>query len=130
MQQKAQNRGANMKDIQALCTYCGKEIRTPELKVMVGKRLLNHPGSYFEENTMFISAEELHKWIEMMFLDSEDMKLEMHKIRQFNKHIFWNLIYYFNDYHLPFEFLLNYEDTRNFDEQYEELKRMAARVKV
>ncbi len=70
-----------MKKIQALCTYFGKEIRSLELKVMVGKRLLNHPGSYYEENTLFISAEEFHKWIEMMFLDSKDMKLEMHKIR-------------------------------------------------
>ena len=24
--------------------------------------------------------------------------------------IFWNLIYYFNEYHLPYEFILPYED--------------------
>jgi hypothetical protein len=83
---------------------------------MIGKKIRNLPNSYFDENTMFISAEELHKWIELMFLDSEDMKLEMEKIRQFNKHLFWNLVYYFNDYHLPFEFILPYEDTRLFDE--------------
>jgi hypothetical protein len=32
---------AAVKDIQALCTYCGKIIPTPKLKVMVGKRLKN-----------------------------------------------------------------------------------------
>jgi hypothetical protein len=40
------------------------------------------------------------------------MKFEMDKIREENGKIFWNLIYYFNDYHLPFEFLLPYEDTK------------------
>jgi hypothetical protein len=44
---------------------------------MIGKRIRNLPNSYFDENTTFMSAEELHKWIEMIFLESEDMKLEM-----------------------------------------------------
>lgn len=79
---------------------------------------------------MFISAEEMHRWIEVMFLESEDLKLEMDRLRQDNKQMFWNLIYYFNDYHLPFEFVLPYEDTREFDRQYEELKKTAALVKV
>lgn len=97
---------------------------------MVGKKLKNHKDSYYEENTIFISAEELHKWIEIMFLENEEMKIDFEKMRESNKHIFWNLIYYFNDYHLPFEFLLPYEDTKTFDMQYEELKRTAALVKV
>ena len=65
-----------------------------------------------------------------MFLENEEMKIDFEKMRESNKHIFWNLIYYFNDYHLPFEFLLPYEDTKTFDAQYEELKRTAALVKV
>ena len=97
---------------------------------MVGKKLKNHQDSYYEENTIFISAEELHKWIEIMFLENEEMKIDFERMRESNKHIFWNLIYYFNDYHLPFEFMLPYEDTKTFDMQYEELKRTAALVKV
>ena len=92
---------------------------------MIGKRLKSIKGSYYEENTVFISAEELHKWIEMIFLESEDMKIDMRLLREFNKQIFWNMIYYFNEYHLPFEFFLPYEDTKTFDQEYDELKRMA-----
>lgn len=40
------------------------------------------------------------------------------------------MIYYFNDYLLPFDFILPYEDTKRFDEQYEELKKTALAVKV
>lgn len=51
-------------------------------------------------------------------------------MRQSNKHIFWNLIYYFNEYQLPFEFILPYEDTKVYDQQYYELKKMASQVQV
>ena len=93
---------------------------------MIGKRLKPIKGSYQEENTVFLSAEDLHKWIEMLFLESNDMKLDMQQMRASNKQIFWNLVYYFNEYQLPFEFILPYEDTRTYDQQYQELKRMAA----
>lgn len=51
MSQRNQN-----KNIQALCTYCGREIQTPQLKVTIGKRIRNLKGSYKEETSMFISA--------------------------------------------------------------------------
>lgn len=73
------------KAIHALCTYCGKEILAPQLKVMIGKRLKNVKGSYKEENTVFISAIQLHKWIEMLFFDSEEMKMDIATMREFNK---------------------------------------------
>jgi hypothetical protein len=119
-----------VKEIHALCTYCGKEIPTPELKVTIGKRLKSVKGSYYEENTVFVSAEEMHKWIEMLFLESEDMKIDIRQMRGFNKQLFWNMIYYFNEYQLPFEFFLPYEDTKQYDLEYEELKRMSSLVKV
>jgi len=39
-------------------------------------------------------------------------KLDLGHLRkdQSNTKRFWNLIYYFNEYHLPFEFILPYED--------------------
>ncbi len=40
------------------------------------------------------------------------------------------MIYYFNDYQLPFDFILPYEDSREFDQEYEELKRISKVVKV
>ena len=53
------------------------------------------------------------------------MKIDVATMREFNKQVFWNMIYYFNDYQLPFDFILPYEDTKSFDEQYEELKKTA-----
>jgi len=58
------------------------------------------------------------------------LKIDVNKQRESNKQIFWNMIYYFNDYQLPFDFILPYEDTQEFDEQYEELKRTARAVRV
>ena len=66
----------------------------------------------------------------MIFLENEEMNIDMINMRGANKHIFWNLVYYFNDYHLPFEFILPYENTQAFDHEYDELKRTAALVKV
>ena len=34
----------------------------------------------------------------------------MKELRETNKQVFWNLIYYFNDYVLPFDFILPYEE--------------------
>jgi hypothetical protein len=115
MSQRALAKGQN-NYIYALCTYCGKEILTPELKVMIGKRLKTIKGSYHEENTVFFSAEELHRLVEMLFLEADDMKIDMRLLREFNKQIFWNMVYYFNEFQLPFEFFLPYEDNKSFDQ--------------
>lgn len=58
------------------------------------------------------------------------MKIDVVKMRLDNKNLFWNMIYYFNDYYLPFDFILPYEDTTEFDMGYDELKRTASLVKV
>ena len=34
----------------------------------------------------------------------------MFRGRESHEQLFWNLIYYFNEYHLPYEFILPYED--------------------
>ena len=59
------------------------------------------------------------------------MKIDVaNTMRESNKHVFWNLIYYFNDYLLPFDFILPYEDNKEFDLQYDELKKTAQAVRV
>jgi hypothetical protein len=90
---------------------------------MIGKRIRDMKGSYKEENTAFHSASYLFKIVELLINDSEDLKISMESLR-FNKQLFWNLIYYFNDYMLPYDFILPYEDTHLFDSQFEELKQM------
>lgn len=45
-------------------------------------------------------------------LDANGFKVEMDALRgedPYHKMRFWNLIYYFNEYHLPYEFILPYD---------------------
>ena len=44
---------------------------------MIGKRLKNVKGSHKEENTVFISAMQLHKWLEILFFEAEEMKIDV-----------------------------------------------------
>lgn len=57
-----------------------------------------------------------------MVFESEDMKVDFETLSQ-NKQIFWNLIYYFIDYGLPYDFLLPYEDTFAKDQRFEQYKK-------
>lgn len=45
-------------------------------------------------------------------LRNENFKVNLSEFRtnEFSSCLFWNLIYYFNEYHLPYEFILPYED--------------------
>ena len=56
-----------------------------------------------------------------------DFKVDLSLFRseEQNKQRFWNLIYYFNEYHLPYEFVLPYED-KQFERDF---KRYEARGK-
>ena len=76
--------------------------------------------------TEFISAEELFDDIKV-FLFNSLMKVDLEEFRsnKRNEVRFWNLIYYFNEYHLPFEFILPYQD-KTFDKQ---MKKYKSRVK-
>ena len=55
--------------------------------------------------------EELREW-----LDSIEYKVSLVALRgshsEESKQRFWNLIYYFNEHHLPYEFMLPYQDQR------------------
>ena len=56
-----------------------------------------------------------------------DFKVDLKKLRadDINQRRFWNLIYYFNEYHLPYEFILPYED-KEFEKK---MKRYEAKIK-
>ena len=60
-------------------------------------------------------------------LKSQKFKANLNTLRadSAGKQRFWNLIYYFNEYHLPYEFILPYED-KQFEK---ELRRYEARGK-
>jgi hypothetical protein len=50
-------------------------------------------------------------------------------LRQQHQSVFWNLVYYFNEYLLPFEFVLPYESDRELTE-FEAYKREQRARKV
>ena len=43
-------------------------------------------------------------------VDLHDLRSDLFRGRESHEQLFWNLIYYFNEYHLPYEFILPYED--------------------
>jgi hypothetical protein len=36
-------------------------------------------------------------------------------LKEYNKNIYWNLIWYFAEYGLPYDFIVPYEDNTEFD---------------
>ena len=54
------------------------------------------------------------------------MKIDIKELRDTNKQVFWNLVYYFNDYVLPFDFILLYDETPpEVEKDFDMLKRNA-----
>jgi len=111
-----------------LCTFCGKQINQPDLNVIIGKKVYRNikiVKNYTEVKTKFISAETLFEMVkEKLDEPGVDFHIDLISLRtDFDvRTIFWNLIYYFNEYHLPYEFILPYEDTE-FVTEFKEYKK-------
>ena len=56
-----------------------------------------------------------------------DFKYDLEKFRNSDrrKYLFWNLVYYFNEHGLPFDFILPYQNyqEKKFDEECQKYKR-------
>ena len=105
---KAEN---GQEEIKVLCTFCGMKIERPKLRVTIGKKLHKKDDAGAKEiETAFISAEELFNNISRILIKETELKVDLNEFRSAANHQqnFWNLIYYFNEYHLPFEFILPY----------------------
>ena len=73
--------------------------------------------------TKFISAARLFDYLKFWLDEKVDFKVDLIDLRtnEKTKQIFWNLIYYFNEYHLPYEFILPYED-KDFEKELRKYK--------
>lgn len=95
------------------CTFCGKEISNPKLQITIGKRAIRKKhNTYKSFSISFLSASSLVKEIEYCgkFMNVEQQgQLPLKVLRQEKEQLFWNLVYYLNEYQLPFEFILPYE---------------------
>jgi hypothetical protein len=58
---------------------------------------------------------------------SNDYKFDLERFRKSEgrKYLFWNLVYYFNEHGLPFDFILPYQNyqEKKFDEEHQKYKR-------
>ena len=96
------------------CTNCLTEIY-PLLKVRIGE--LN---TFKNEDTLFIHPLQLRNYLEeRLQLDNSyrnATQLTPELLRDYNKNIYWNLIWHFADSHLPYDFLVPYADDSLLDE--------------
>lgn len=84
---------------------------------MIGKKIKSVADSYKEEEMLLIKAHHLKAKAEKILNENEYIKISNERLR-FNKDFFWNLIYYFNDFLLPYDFMLPYEELQSFDEHF------------
>lgn len=92
------------------CTGC-KEKYTPNLRVRIGLEVGHQQKTSNKENTIFFSPWNLKALVNDMLTDpSNKFKLDVELFRIYNANVFWNLIWHFNNYQLPFEFMLPYEE--------------------
>lgn len=62
-----------------------------------------------KEECLFYAYTDLYKCVEDLVLKVvKQMMLELNGFRDNYKHIYWNLIYYFSLWHLPFDFFMEY----------------------
>lgn len=80
------------------------------------------------EEVLLMSAEMLFAKIEKIMIN-EPMKFRQITEKHMNK-LFWNLIYYFQEHELPFDFLLFYQDTDAFDKQFANFTKYSTQRKI
>ena len=94
------------------CSACYQKI-FPSLKVRIGDLNI-----YKNEDTMFINPIQLRQYVEeRMQLDGgyrNGEQLTPEVLRDYNKNIYWNLIWYFSENKLPYDFLVPYADDSAF----------------
>ena len=94
---------------ESFCTGC-KEMYIPSLRVRVGLEVGHENKTSNIENTIFVSPRALKALVRDLLIDYKvKFKLDIELFRIYNAIIFWNLIWHFNDFGLPFEFMLPYE---------------------
>jgi len=58
-----------------------------------------------------------------------DVELEKLRKSESQKHLFWNMIYYFNEYLLPYDFILPYENHKDLIFEFDQHRYKKAQKK-
>ena len=97
-----------------ICLKC-KEPMIASLNVIIGMKQNLPFQTYVSENQIFLPPEGVREnannLYETRLEQSNGETFDLMILREINKQIFWNCIYYMIEYGLPYDFLLPYEDT-------------------
>ena len=119
------------------CTFCGKIITDPMLRITIGKRAIRgNRQTYLSLNKIFLSASRLlHEIVHLCLYTSKEKdyasQVPLKLLRKKHDHIFWNIVYYLNEYQLPFEFILPYESEeqqKKFDDYKREQRKQVVKA--
>ena len=98
-----------------LCS-CRSQIY-PNLKVRIGDFSI-----YKTEDTLFLNPIQLRGYLEdRMQLDDSFRNAEQlapEVLREYNKNLYWNLIWYFAEYNLPYDFMVGYSGADQLWEEF------------
>lgn len=90
------------------CATCYRKV-FPLLKVRIGD-----VNIFKNEDTSFVHPIQLRCYVEerlqldLWYRNAEQITPEL--LRDHNKNLYWNLIWYFAEFHLPYDFLVPYAD--------------------
>lgn len=100
-------------EYEAACMQC-REPELPKIQVKIAKNMAETQG-YLEEE-LFVSPQTLKALVRDVMSDKVyRFNLDIENFRAYNSMIFWNLVYYFLIYDLPFDFIMPYEE--NYQEK-------------
>eukprot|EP00824_Muranothrix_gubernata_P004198 TRINITY_DN15367_c0_g1_i1.p1 TRINITY_DN15367_c0_g1~~TRINITY_DN15367_c0_g1_i1.p1 ORF type:complete len:393 (+),score=63.73 TRINITY_DN15367_c0_g1_i1:245-1423(+) len=101
-----------------ICIKCAKENIIPQMRVRIGFNFNYRvdPSVHIEEETIFLSPVSLRENAEkLIFQTANVLKVELSTFRSSYKHIFWNMVWYFGDIGLPYDFMLPYKDRTEYE---------------
>ena len=112
------------------CTYCGKPIKIPTLKIIHGGFSRTFREDRIKRHKIievsFFSANQILKKVEKLVRTSRG-KLNQNDVAVFrhtNAELFWNVVHYLNNHDLPYDMFLPYKDTsaiEEFESQFNQL---------
>lgn len=85
------------------------------MNVTIGTKQHLPIKTYITENQIYLPFKAMRKTVndlyESRLEDPEVEKFDLMILRDINKQIFWNCIFYMIEENLPYDFILPYEDT-------------------
>ena len=89
-------------NFECTCINCGSEL-FPKIRVKLGE-----DSAADEEATLFVSPQALRMLVTNAVEGDNRFHLQVDLLRTFNSQVFWNLVWHFSSFCLPYEFIMPY----------------------